>query len=49
MPIGQSVSIVVPTWNEEGNIQMLFECIDQALKPKKIDYEIIVVDDHSTD
>lgn len=43
------ISIVVPTWNEEGNIQLLIERIDQALKPQKITYEIIVVDDHSSD
>ncbi|MBU1031789.1 glycosyltransferase [Patescibacteria group bacterium] len=43
------ISIVIPTWNEKGNVQLLIERIDRALKPKKIAYEIIIVDDHSTD
>ena len=47
--MSNKISIVVPTWNEEGNIELLIERIDRALKPKKIVYEIIIVDDHSTD
>ncbi len=43
------ISIVVPTWNEEDNIQLLIKKIDQALQTQKITYEIIVIDDHSTD
>jgi glycosyltransferase XagB len=43
------LSIVIPTWNEEGNIQPLVERIDAALKSHGIMYEIIFVDDHSTD
>lgn len=43
------ISIVIPTWNEEGNIQLLIEHIDQELKNSRIEYEIIIVDDHSSD
>ena len=43
------ISIVVPTWNEEGNIKLLIKHIDRTLKQRKITYEIIVIDDHSTD
>ena len=47
--MNNKISIIVPTWNEEGNIQLLIEYIDRALKPREITYEIIVVDDHSSD
>lgn len=45
----KKLSIVIPTLNEEGNIQPLFDGINDALKSKDIEYEIIVVDDHSSD
>src|SRR5205823_1855719 len=38
-----------PTRNEEGNILPLIERIDKALTLKNISYEIIFIDDHSTD
>lgn len=45
----KKVSIIVPTINEEGNIQKLVKRIDNALKKGGIEYEIILIDDHSTD
>lgn len=45
----QSVSIVIPTWNEEGNIRTLVEEIHRALSAASITYEIIFIDDYSTD
>ena len=45
----KNLSIIVPTWNEEGNIGHLIERINAALFYREISYEIIVVDDHSTD
>lgn len=45
----KQLSIIIPTWNEEGNIKPLVERIDAALKPLKITYELIFVDDQSTD
>lgn len=45
----QKVSIIIPTFNEEGNIQKLVTRIDKACKLKKLIYELIFVDDHSTD
>jgi dolichol-phosphate mannosyltransferase len=42
-------ALVVPTINEAGNIPVLLERIQAALEPMPIDYEIIVVDDDSTD
>lgn len=43
------ISIIVPTLNEEGNILKLVERIDNAMKADNIGYEIIFIDDHSSD
>lgn len=45
----KEISIIVPTWNEEKNIPLLVRAIHQALSKKSISYEVIFVDDHSTD
>lgn len=45
----KKLSIVVPTLNEEKSVQPLVGRIHKSLKRKKITYEIIFVDDHSTD
>lgn len=42
-------SIVVPTFNERGNLPELVERIDSILRSKEYDYEIVVVDDDSPD
>ncbi|PIR69298.1 MAG: hypothetical protein COU47_04370 [Candidatus Niyogibacteria bacterium CG10_big_fil_rev_8_21_14_0_10_46_36] len=44
-----AISIVVPTLNEEGNVRPLVERIHSALGPHRISYEVIFIDDHSTD
>ncbi len=43
------VSIIIPVLNEADNLQLLFQRIDKALRMASIPYEIVVVDDHSTD
>ena len=43
------LSLVIPTFNEAGNIGSLIKRIDNSLRKSKINYEIIVVDDHSND
>jgi glycosyltransferase XagB len=43
------ISIVVPTWNEEGNIKQLVESIDSHLSSHNIAYELIFIDDNSVD
>lgn len=43
------VSVVAPVYNEEETVPMLCEAIHNALKPIKRSYEIILVDDGSTD
>ncbi len=43
------VSIVVPTYNEEKNIRNLCALLDYSFEKNSNNYEIIVVDDNSTD
>jgi glycosyltransferase involved in cell wall biosynthesis len=43
------VSVVVPLYNEEENVRPLYERLSQALEGLGRDYEIIFVDDGSTD
>ncbi|HXS15089.1 MAG TPA: glycosyltransferase, partial [Candidatus Saccharimonadales bacterium] len=45
----KKISIIIPVWNEEKNIIPLVERIHTAFKRKNEQYEIIFVDDHSTD
>ena len=45
----KELSIVIPTWNEEASIQELVTRIDKSLSLHDISYEIIFIDDHSTD
>lgn len=44
-----SISIVVPTWNEAENVEILIRRLDYVLGSRRIEYELIFVDDHSTD
>ncbi len=43
------ISVVVPLYNEEGNIALLYQSIKEVLERLKKSYEIIFVDDGSTD
>lgn len=45
----KELSIVVPVYNEEENIRPLFEEITKAFADRDLAYEIIFVDDGSTD
>lgn len=45
----QELSIIIPTWNEEKNIVKLVERIHAALSLRTITYQIIFIDDYSTD
>ena len=44
-----TVSVVIPLFNEEDNIEMLHEGITHALERHGIEYEVIYIDDGSTD
>jgi glycosyltransferase involved in cell wall biosynthesis len=44
-----TLSIVIPIYNEDENIQILYEKLKETLDPLKKEYEIVFVDDGSTD
>jgi glycosyltransferase involved in cell wall biosynthesis len=43
------LSLVIPVYNEEENLCLLFDAIQQALKPIERSWEVIFVDDGSQD
>ena len=44
-----ALSVVVPLHNEEENVPRLFPALEEACGPMGVDYEVIFVDDGSTD
>lgn len=45
----QTVSVVIPTYNERGNIEKLIPAVFDSCKALKADVEAIIVDDNSPD
>ena len=45
----QHVSVVVPVFNEEENVDLLYQRLTQAMEKQSRAFEIIIVDDGSTD
>ncbi len=45
----KKISIVVPACNEEGNIPILIDTVDQVMSKLHYDYQLIFVDDGSSD
>lgn len=45
----EPISVIVPTLNEAGNIRTLTERLHKTFLKNRVPYEIIMVDDHSTD
>ena len=43
------LSIIVPLYNEEASVQPLYEAIVKSVQPLGLDYEILFVDDGSSD
>ena len=43
------ISLVIPCYNEEGNLRELIKAIGDALEPLKLPYEIVITDDCSAD
>ena len=43
------LSVVIPAYNEEESVELCYREITDALKPLGINYEMIFVDDGSTD
>lgn len=48
-PSPMDVSVIIPAFNEEENLPVLVEEVHRALEPLGLDYEVLVVDDGSTD
>ncbi len=44
-----TLSVVIPVYNEQENIRLLYEKLKESLDPLNIEYEILFVDDGSTD
>ena len=44
-----TISVVTPAFNEAGNLPLFYQRLCRALNGPGIDWEWIVVDDHSTD
>jgi Glycosyltransferases involved in cell wall biogenesis len=47
--MGIEISVIIPSYNEEENVVPLYKELSNVLSDLKRDYEIIFVDDHSTD
>ena len=47
--MAEIVSVIIPVYNEEAALSRVVEKTVKALSPKKSKFEVILVDDHSTD
>lgn len=45
----KSISIIVPTKNEKASVEDLVRRIDKSMRVAGLNYEVIFIDDHSTD
>ena len=43
------LSVITPAYNESGNLPLFYERLSNALKSSGVEWEWIVIDDHSTD
>ena len=43
------ISVILPCYNEEGNLRPLVAAVREALAPLNLPYEIVITDDCSTD
>jgi dolichol-phosphate mannosyltransferase len=48
-PALPEISVVIPAWNEEGNLERLHEKLVAVLDPLGLSWELIVADDGSSD
>lgn len=49
MPETPELSLVIPCYDEEGNLRELIKAIRQAVEPLKVSYEVVITDDCSKD
>jgi glycosyltransferase involved in cell wall biosynthesis len=47
--VQKKISVVIPSFNEEGNIHIIVSALHEVLRPTKFNYELIFVDDGSKD
>jgi glycosyltransferase involved in cell wall biosynthesis len=45
----KSLSVIIPAYNEELNIELAIKEVHSFLMEKKYDYELIIINDGSTD
>ena len=43
------ISVIAPVYNEKDNVELFINKVEETLKDKFLSYEIILVDDGSTD
>src|SRR5437868_15302717 len=48
-PKPPALSIVLPCYNEAGNLSLLIKRLQETVEPLKLSYEIVVTDDCSKD
>lgn len=48
-PGAPTLSLIIPCYNEEGNLRALAAAIREAADPLKVPYEVVITDDCSTD
>jgi dolichol-phosphate mannosyltransferase len=48
-PMSDKLGLVIPTLNEEANIGRMLDRVHSSLEGRNLDYELLVVDDDSTD
>lgn len=49
MSASPEISLVIPCYNEEGNLRPLLAAIRAAVEPLQLDYEVVITDDCSRD
>jgi dolichol-phosphate mannosyltransferase len=49
MPGTPELSVVIPCYNEEGNLLALIAAVREAAEPLKLPYEVVITDDCSQD
>ena len=45
----KKISVILPTLNESDNVQLIYDALIIEFKTSNVDYEIIFVDDNSSD
>ena len=49
MSTAPTLSLVIPCYNEEGNLRPLIQAVREAIEPLQLPYEVVITDDCSKD